>query len=392
MATAGAAPSGGIMGMFQRPEFWQWASGVGGALSRAGAGQGYDLTQANQQLFQSMADRQAQQRLGGLMDQFDLNPQQRALMGELPPDMQRQILAKQAFPSGDMSNMELAWSMLNPEERRQAARIAAGLEAGAGKGRNLGLNIVWGKDAEGNYVPMQADPSGGLRAAEMPEGVQPVPPYALKFIDTGTGTVAVDARTGMPVSGAAPEAAPDAAGGYIPKDVAGEAEARERGKMAPEQEEIRRKTVENGQTTIAAIDSLLNDPELDRVVGPLQGAMPNITGGSRRVMTKIGNLKGKAFLEAFSTLKGGGQITEREGAAATAAMTRLGDENAIYMDNEDFRQALMELRNIIDVGIRRAKGENIPDMYAAKQQYERTKVVGGKEYGFRDGNWYEVGK
>lgn len=55
-----------------------------------------------------------------------------------------------------------------------------------------------------------------------------------------------------------------------------------------------------------------------------------------------GQIEGKAFLQAFESLKGGGTITEREGTAATAAIARL---NRAQSDSE-YVAALMELRKI----------------------------------------------
>jgi hypothetical protein len=46
---------------------------------------------------------------------------------------------------------------------------------------DYGLNVVWGYDAEGNYVPMQAGKSGGLIASKVPEGVTPLGPGGMAF-------------------------------------------------------------------------------------------------------------------------------------------------------------------------------------------------------------------
>jgi hypothetical protein len=51
-------------------------------------------------------------------------------------------------------------------------------------------------------------------------------------------------------------------------------------------------------------------------------------------------VKGKVFMEAFKTLKGGGQITENEGDKATAALARLNASSS----EKEYMLALMELR------------------------------------------------
>ena len=61
-------------------------------------------------------------------------------------------------------------------------------------------------------------------------------------------------------------------------------------------------------------------------------------------------IQGKAFLEAFETLKGGGQITEREGQVATEAMSRLGRN----ISEAEFIEAANELRNIMRNSLARA--------------------------------------
>jgi hypothetical protein len=63
-------------------------------------------------------------------------------------------------------------------------------------------------------------------------------------------------------------------------------------------------------------------------------------------------LDGQAFLQAFESLKGGGQITEIEGQKATQAIGRLDD----YQNPEDYKQALVELRDILATAMGRPPG------------------------------------
>ena len=66
----------------------------------------------------------------------------------------------------------------------------------------------------------------------------------------------------------------------------------------------------------------------------------------------LDQLGGAAFLQAFESLKGGGQITEVEGKKATDAMARL---NRAQSDGE-FELALRELREIMTAGYKRLAG------------------------------------
>jgi hypothetical protein len=115
---------------------------------------------------------------------------------------------------------------------------------------------------------------------------------------------------------------------------------------------------------IADIDNLLGLEGLDQIVGVKGiatsaldtlglGALLPQAQVARGVLDKI---KGGVFLNAFESLKGGGQITELEGKKAEEAGARL----LTTQSPEDFRAALAELRFYTDIARRRSMGENIP--------------------------------
>lgn len=109
------------------------------------------------------------------------------------------------------------------------------------------------------------------------------------------------------------------------------------------------------QDGISLIDSILNDPALPSITGMIQGNLPPLTQGGTDLNVKIDQLKGQAFLQAFETLKGGGQITEREGIAAQNAMARLNRAQS----TEAYMEALTELRTIMERAYARATGQEI---------------------------------
>ena len=109
--------------------------------------------------------------------------------------------------------------------------------------------------------------------------------------------------------------------------------------------------------TISLIDDISKDPNLGSVTGMIQGRIPALTQGGTDLVTKIDQLKGKAFLRAFETLKGGGQITEREGLAATRAIARL--ERA--QSEPAYKESLAALRSVVERVRRRAMGQEIPE-------------------------------
>lgn len=62
-------------------------------------------------------------------------------------------------------------------------------------------------------------------------------------------------------------------------------------------------------------------------------------------------IEGKAFLEAFQTLKGGGAITEKEGEKGTAAIMRMNKAS----NEKEYVSAARELQGILRTGMDRAR-------------------------------------
>lgn len=113
--------------------------------------------------------------------------------------------------------------------------------------------------------------------------------------------------------------------------------------------------VQQGETTIKLVDDLLEHPGFkisvgkSAPIGKLQSFMPGTQAASFDIAMK--QLKGKQFLEAFESLKGGGQITQIEGEKATQAMSRMDSANT----EQEFERAAREFQGIIRNGINRAK-------------------------------------
>ncbi len=131
------------------------------------------------------------------------------------------------------------------------------------------------------------------------------------------------------------------------------------------------KEVFSSQRLISGIDGLLADPALSQGLG-IEGflrkplAELGLDEETARVRAKIDQVRGDVFLSAFATLKGGGQITELEGTKAEQAQARLSTAQS----EEDIRAALNELKFYTELGIRRMKGEKIPETL-----YEDSKSV-----------------
>lgn len=117
------------------------------------------------------------------------------------------------------------------------------------------------------------------------------------------------------------------------------------------------------KSTIYLIEALLNDPDLSQVLG-LQGSarsladaiLPGAQEKYNELKSRVDQLRGGIFTEAFKSLRGGGQITEKEGEKASAALARLDTAQGV----EAFKQALREYQFYIRQGIARLEGQAIP--------------------------------
>lgn len=119
-------------------------------------------------------------------------------------------------------------------------------------------------------------------------------------------------------------------------------------------------TIAQAEESIKLIDSILDDPAMPKVVGvpeSLSGATsrmgaPVMGSPEAGFMAKVDQLTGRQFLQAFETLKGGGQITEVEGKKATDAISRM---TKLGQSEESYRQAAEEFKQIIQNAVNRAK-------------------------------------
>ncbi|MEL6584048.1 MAG: hypothetical protein AAFQ36_09470 [Pseudomonadota bacterium] len=116
---------------------------------------------------------------------------------------------------------------------------------------------------------------------------------------------------------------------------------------------------ENAEARASAEDSLrllatvFSDPNLSSVTGIVEGRLPPRSQAQQDLMVRMDQLQGQAFLTAFETLKGGGQITEREGTAAQAAIARLNRAQSV----EAYQEALNDLAVIVERAVQRAGGD-----------------------------------
>lgn len=144
-------------------------------------------------------------------------------------------------------------------------------------------------------------------------------------------------------------------------------------RLMPLREETlgKQREISQKENMLMQIDNLLGDAALDQALG-IEGifrkplADLGLDPDTKRVKTKVEQLQGGVFLQAFESLKGGGQITELEGKKAEQAMARLNT----VQDPVAFREAVNELRIITENGIRRLKGEAVPEYTGPTQDQD----------------------
>lgn len=108
----------------------------------------------------------------------------------------------------------------------------------------------------------------------------------------------------------------------------------------------------NAQDMLTVLDQLEKSDGLKWIFGA-RSVAPIVPGTPQADAFALWEqVQGKAFLQAFGSLKGGGQITEVEGKKATAAITRLSNR---AQSEESARQAMNELKGIVRRGVGRAR-------------------------------------
>ena len=111
------------------------------------------------------------------------------------------------------------------------------------------------------------------------------------------------------------------------------------------------KVIDTAENQISLVNKTLNAKGIEKNFG-LQGIIPNVPGGAAAdAQALLTQIKSGAFLSAFESLKGGGQITELEGKTATDAIVRAQNAQSF----ESFKDAMEDYQFIINKAVKRAK-------------------------------------
>lgn len=201
----------------------------------------------------------------------------------------------------------------------------------------FGNNPVWGKDKDGKWVLFQLNNAGGLAPANAPEGIELVPP-GVGQMDLGT-SYGIRDRAGQVI-------------GNVPKDVAGEAAEKEVGKSRGQAQFDLPRVVQNAERSINLLERMKSHPGRESSTGFWEGMLPARNQNQVDFQSLVDQTKGQAFLEAYNTLRGAGQITEVEGVKAENAISRLGNYR---LGDDEYLRAIQDLEEVIRSGVDRAR-------------------------------------
>lgn len=296
----------------------------------------------------------------------------------------------QLGPDADLNQAALRVMAVDPQAGGALANIAGSRENRAFQRSEAEANRSF-RMSEAERSQRNADRSFGLQAsqANRPD---------IQVIEQPDGTkvpVLIDRNTGQmrPLAGQTTAPATQPSTMAIPPVPPG-ADARkwreEHTKALVERQTQLPNVVAKAQGTMAVIDDILSDPYLEYGTG--FGSVVNIVPGTPGFdfQQKVDQLKGRAFLDAFETLKGGGQITQIEGEKATQAIARLSTGQR----GPAFRKALQDLREVAAKGLERSRqnagAQSQQPAQTAPQISEgmtATNPQTGQKIIFRGGQW-----
>lgn len=199
-------------------------------------------------------------------------------------------------------------------------------------GNKAGLQPIYGtrKDAQGNEVPvmMQTTGTGDVVESRMPAGVSISNKPIMQ--DTKTETIAIDPVTRQVV-------------GRWPKNIAAAAEQATAGDALAKTKAALPMVELNAAYLTKNIDDLVNHPGKSAALG-IGSYFPTAAGSAASGFeARLDQVRGQAFLTAYESLRGAGQISEGEGKAATSALTRARLATSV----KEFDTAMEEFKSYV---------------------------------------------
>jgi hypothetical protein len=221
----------------------------------------------------------------------------------------------------------------------------------------FGLNPIPFQKSDGTIGYMVPNTAGGSQELGIPGGGTAMPKAV--SVQTPTEVITRD-QFGREI-------------GRERKDIAGKEREEEIGKAQGKAVADLPRQIDNADLALKTIEQIRQHPGKSYAVGAVS-VLPGIPGTQQRGFIELSKqLEGKTFLEAFNSLRGGGQITEVEGAKATQAIARLSRAQGV----DDYDKALSDLEDVIYRGLARARkatGQSSPAAPAANDGWSAVRV------------------
>jgi len=272
-----------------------------------------------------------------------LNDQQRAIINQM---------LEQKLQQNDPAHQ------LDMEYRR--AQIDKMRREAATGGNEVYGTPIYGRDAEGNMVLGAIGKDGTFKRLDT-GGVDVTP--GVTWQDFGTYRQAFDNKSGQAIGGPVRKENYQEAFDTGAGSAAGKAQAEAAATLPTD--------LATAEQAVSELDELIAHPGLSQIAGPLDQYRPSWTMGAegRDALARFNQARGRAFLQAFGMLKGGGQITEIEGMKAEQAMARMDRAQS----EAEFKQALTDFRDAVKAGMDKLRqragqssGASTPTDYKSK--------------------------
>lgn len=243
------------------------------------------------------------------------------------PELMKTLIT-QHFGTKQVQNLGDGYIVRDGKVEKAYDKTAAG-------GTEYGLNPIYGKDEQGNDVLGTLGKDGTFKkidtgGVKLNSGVDK--------IDLGTHYQLRDRRTGQVVA-------------TEKKDIEGVQRAEEIGTSQGKALAGASGDIQTGQNALDLVKKIRENPNLERGTGitSLGNKIPG-TGGYD-FENLVEQAKSGAFLQAIQQMRGLGSLSNSEGGAATAAITRMNTSTSAGA----FKDALSDYEKIVQQGIDRAK-------------------------------------
>jgi hypothetical protein len=277
--------------------------------------------------------------VGGISDAINLGDSR----GERAQAQQRNATFEYLVPK--VGEQAARAAMGNPELLKQVLKTVPGARSS-----EYSKNPLYGVDKDGNTVLLQAGDQGDVVQSRMPEGVTLNAKPQQHDLGDRIGIFDPATRTYTQ---------------FMPKGIAEKARQEEAGTAQGKAQVILPQVEAAAARMFKQIAGVENDPNLGSVTG-WQASFPTVFAKSVDTEERIKQLSGGAFLQAFESLKGGGQITQPEGEKATAALARLQN---LKQSDAGFKQALAdfkaEVQALVELARKKAGGGAAPEQAAS---------------------------